>query len=328
MSMVDPSLSPIALFAFNRPEHVRRTLQALSRNPLAASSRLVVFSDGAREGKAGETERVAAVRRVLREQPWCGAVEIVEATENRGLARNIRGGATELLQQSDRVIVMEDDLEVSPGFLTYMNAALTRYAGEDRVMSISAYLPAVREAAQLPPTFFLHTATSSGWATWRRAWTQHEYDAEVLARRIEESGRKRAFNLDGGYDYFRQLELNITGQLRTWAVQWYASIFLANGLTLYPHRSLVRNFGHDGTGVHCQPNRTHFQPSLAESVPVDAIPIEPHAAGRAALRRHLRGPLGRRVRESVSGWFKRCSRGLRTWRAQASHGKGENRGAA
>jgi hypothetical protein len=308
---VDPNLSPIALFAFNRPEHVRRTLEALARNPLAERSQLVAFSDGARNGKPQDSERVSAVRMVLRERAWCGNVTIVEAPENLGLARSIRGGVTELLTSYDRVIVMEDDLEVSPGFLTYMNEALTRYTGEERVMSVSAYLPALREAAQLPSTFFMRTATSSGWATWRRAWARHEPDAGVLAARIKQSGRLRAFNLDGGYDYFRQLELNISGRLRTWAVQWYASIFLADGLSLYPHRSLVRNFGHDGSGVHCQPNVTHLQPSLAESIPVEAIPIEPNAEARAALRRHLRGTLGRRWREGIRSALEGCSRRLR-----------------
>src|SRR5690606_5120794 len=36
----------------------------------------------------------------------------------------------------------------------------------------------------------------------------------------------------------------------SWAIRWYASVFLNNGLVLYPSKSLVENIGHDGTGVH------------------------------------------------------------------------------
>lgn len=39
---------PIVLFAYNRPWHLRQTLEALRRNHLAESSRLIVYSDGPR----------------------------------------------------------------------------------------------------------------------------------------------------------------------------------------------------------------------------------------------------------------------------------------
>jgi dihydrodipicolinate synthase/N-acetylneuraminate lyase len=44
-------LAPIALFVYNRPEHTRRTLEALRANRLAAASSLIVFSDGAKNEK-------------------------------------------------------------------------------------------------------------------------------------------------------------------------------------------------------------------------------------------------------------------------------------
>jgi len=42
----------IAAFAFNRPEHLRRTLSALADNDLAAESALTIFCDGPLAGKA------------------------------------------------------------------------------------------------------------------------------------------------------------------------------------------------------------------------------------------------------------------------------------
>ena len=43
--------APIAVFAFNRPDHLRRTLEALSANRLAGDSRLTVFCDAPRGPK-------------------------------------------------------------------------------------------------------------------------------------------------------------------------------------------------------------------------------------------------------------------------------------
>jgi len=39
------SLAPIILFAYNRPDHTRRTLEALSANLLADQSELFIFAD-------------------------------------------------------------------------------------------------------------------------------------------------------------------------------------------------------------------------------------------------------------------------------------------
>ena len=54
-------------------------------------------------------------------------------------------------------------------------------------------------------------------------------------------------------NFHEQLENNINGSIKTWAIKWYTSIFLANGLCLYPHLSLTKNIGLDGSGVHCDP---------------------------------------------------------------------------
>ena len=39
----------------------------------------------------------------------------------------------------DKVIVLEDDLEVNKGFLNYMNLALAKYQSDDKVYQISGH---------------------------------------------------------------------------------------------------------------------------------------------------------------------------------------------
>lgn len=296
--------TPIALFTYNRPAHTRRTLETLAENPVAAQSQLIAFSDGPRPG---DEAKVAEVRAILRERPWCGEVRMVESPANRGLATNITSGVTDLLREHEQLIVLEDDLALSPGFLAYMNDALALYAAEPRVMSVSGWLPEL--SVTLPETFFLRTTTSWGWATWRRAWAKFNPDASALAHEVEP--RIREFNVEGGYDYFRQLRLNADGKLKTWAVLWYASIFLADGLTLHPRRSLVRNIGHDHSGTHSQPDERFLHASLAPSIQVEPVPIEPNGAARAAFRKQLRGPLRVRLAEHLSRLAKKIRRKLR-----------------
>ena len=259
--------APIALFVYNRPDHTRRTLEALRANAGADQSMLYIFADGPKDNTDAEgLQRIAEVRALVRLERWCGEVQIIEADTNQGLARNIRGGVSSVLDAHDRVIVLEDDLEVSVGFLRYMNDALELYQGEPRVFQISGFM--VRNRRWAPSTGFLRVTTSWGWGTWRRAWAYYRDDADNLLREVEQRGRFK-FDLDGHSFHFEELERNVRGELRTWAVRWYASVFLNDGLCLYPRLSLVRNRGFDGTGVHCHDDKSQYHSSLRMAKKID-----------------------------------------------------------
>src|SRR5690348_17752623 len=106
--------APIALFVYNRPEHTRRTVEALRHNRLAGHSRLDVFADGP---KVPGDANVAAVRAYIRGIDGFASVSIHEREANAGLARSIIDGVTRVCEECDRVIVLEDDMVTTPWFL-------------------------------------------------------------------------------------------------------------------------------------------------------------------------------------------------------------------
>ena len=101
----------------------------------------------------------------------------------------------------------------------------------------------------MPQTFFYRAATSWGWATWARAWNNFEPDIDVLLKQFDHK-KKTAFSIEGKMNFWKQMQEFKSGKNNSWAIRWYASIFLKGGLTLNPAQSLVNNIGHDGTGVH------------------------------------------------------------------------------
>lgn len=240
------SFSPIALFVYDRPEHTRLTLQALSRNPEAIHSDLYIYSDGPKD--LNSVSAVNKVRSLIRECSGFKSIAIVEQEENIGLAKSILGGVTKLLHKFSTLIVLEDDLVVSPTFLKFMNAGLDLYRNDERVGSIHGYTYPC--ADPLPDTFFLRGGDCWGWATWARAWKYINLDGSILMRELEERNLTETFDLEGAYPYVKMLKNQIQGKNDSWAIRWHASLFLKNMLTLYPGRSLVQNIGHDGTGVH------------------------------------------------------------------------------
>jgi len=242
------ALAPITLFVYNRPAHTRQTVEALRMNPLAASTELHVFSDGPRAPEAAP--RIREVREYLKTVDGFAKVTVYERDRNFGLATSVIDGVTRLCEAAGRVIVLEDDLVVSPQFLEYMNRALERYQDEDSAMQVSGYMFPIDVVTETD-AFFMPFTTSWGWATWERAWQHFDPDMKGFDVLAGDWHLRDSFNLDGAYDYFDLLERQRRGSIDSWAIRWYLSVFIRGGLTLYPAKTLVRNIGFDGSGTHC-----------------------------------------------------------------------------
>ncbi len=240
------NFAPIALFVYNRPQHTERTVKFLQQNHLATESRLFVFADGAKT-KADE-EKVNEVRAFIAKIEGFKSVEIIASKTNMGLANAVIAGVNRLTSAYGKVIVFEDDLISSPHTLTYFNEALNRYQNEDKVMHIGAYMYPLKDNS-LPQSFFYRAATSWGWATWARAWQNFEPNIDTLIKQFD-AKKKHDFAIANTMNFWKQMQDFKKGKNNSWAIRWYASIFLKGGLTLNPSQSLVNNIGHDGTGVH------------------------------------------------------------------------------
>lgn len=239
----------IVLFVFNRPWHTEQCLESLSKCEGAAESELFVFSDGPKRSE--DKEAVEKVRELVKSRNWCKEVHITEREENTGLANSIISGVTEIANRYGRVIVLEDDLVLSPQFLNYINDALETYKDEERVMHISGFMFPVK--AELPETFFFRGTSCWGWGTWKRAWDRFEPDTNKLLAEFDKNRvKRRRFDIEGSIDYYTMLRAQARGTIDSWAIRWYASVFLNDGLCLHPGRSLVNNMGHDSMGVHCE----------------------------------------------------------------------------
>jgi hypothetical protein len=240
------NFAPIALFVYNRPEHTRRTIKFLQQNLLAEESRLYIFSDAAKN--PNNLSLVEEVREIIHSVEGFKHVELIERKSNLGLANSIIDGVSRLVKDYGKVIVFEDDLISSMYTLQYFNDALNRYQDEEKVMHIGAYMYPLKEE-NLPETFFYRAATSWGWATWDRAWKNFEPDIDLIISRFDHE-KKHRFSIDGTMNFWKQIQEFKSGKNNSWAIRWYASIFLKGGLTLNPSKSLINNIGHDGTGIH------------------------------------------------------------------------------
>lgn len=276
-------LAPILLFAYNRPRHLQRTVEALAQNPLAQDSELFVFADGART--EDDREDVDLVRSYIHTIEGFKTVHRVERDRNYGLAANIIDGVTRVVNEYGRVIVLEDDLVTAPGFLQFMNDALDTYADEPRVGHIQAY--DFTQNPRLPETFLIKFTGSWGWATWQRAWQHFNPDGQYLLDELRRRHLTHCFDFNGKYGFTRMLRRQVEGKNNSWAIRWNASLFLQDILSLNVGRSLVQNEGFDGSGTHCGADHLYQAKLYPDRLRVEKIsPITENLEARKIFERY------------------------------------------
>jgi hypothetical protein len=240
---------PLLLFAYNRPEHTRQTVEALRANIGASDTVLHVYCDGPKDDSQAAT--VAAVRSYLRGVDGFKSLVLVERDHNMGLARSVITGVTDLLESHPAVIVVEDDLVTSPDFLKFMNAALTTYQSRSDIFSITGYNYPLPIPITYPQDAYLSYRSSSwGWGTWPDRWRKVDWAVSDFDQFLEDK-KQLALFARGGSDLLPMLKKQMESKLDSWSIRFDYAHFKHDATCLHPVRSRLRNIGFDGTGVHC-----------------------------------------------------------------------------
>ena len=257
------TLVPVIVFAYNRPEHLRRTLEALALNECAKDTPLYIYCDGAKLSAFPEQiARIEKVRGVAKEATGFREINIVCAEQNKGLANSIISGVTDVINKHGRVIVLEDDLLTSPYFLKYMNTALDKYESYPAVFTISANRPPVGKMAipeDYPYDVFVSLRPfSTGWATWKDKWNRIDWSLDYLEDFLKHPEQIEAFNR-GGDDLTEMLCLQRDHKIDSWAIRYAFQHFYHHALAILPCIPYVDNIGFDGTGIHSGTNANDFR---------------------------------------------------------------------
>ena len=244
------SLAPVALFAYNRPVHLSKTLKALSENNLRDQTDLVIFCDGPKT-KLDEAD-VIAVKKLTENVSGFRSIKVHSKKENQGLAKSIINGVTEVVQQYGRVIVIEDDIVLAPNALNYFNSMLSKYKDRQEIFSISGFsFP----SSKMPiPKHYIYDVYAIprmqcwGWATWRDRWDKADFSVPDYNEFFASESMKNSYGTLIGYDSLSTLDQCMKNRKDVWACRWVYTHFKNNALCLCPIKSLVDNIGLDGSG--------------------------------------------------------------------------------
>jgi hypothetical protein len=275
---------PLTIFAYKRPAHLRKVLEATLGMQDINAVRLHIFIDGPRTPE--ESELVHETWEVASQYALENDGVVTLSNENKGLSKSIIGGVSTILQDNKSIIVLEDDLVGSKFFLEYSLNGLEAYRQESRVSSIHGYLPSIKSPGGQP--FFRRGADCWGWSTWQDRWHSTEWDANSLLENLRKHKLTRELNLNGAYCYSCMLERQAVGAIDSWAIRWHISMFLQGRLALYPSHSLIQNIGFDGSGRHGGKNNFYETRTCDKPVSPLKVPVVESRKARRRLAKHYR----------------------------------------
>lgn len=248
------TLAPVGICTYTRIEKLRLAIDALKFDALAQQSELFIFSDAAR---TGDESKVDEIRRYISAVQGFKKVTPVFQEKNDPCA-NTYTAYRKLTSRFGKSIFLEDDIVVSPHYLTFMNKALDVYKDDLRVFSVGGYVPHGGFATgHNADTVFSKIYCPWGAGIWENRlrlsnivdWTGFFSDHQ----------NRRAVSSQLSY-----LGKQISGRFLRWCERGVQEndlyrvgdlimtiIMMQQGMvTVLPRKSLVRNIGLDSSGMH------------------------------------------------------------------------------
>lgn len=247
------STPTIVVIGYNRPESLKRLLGSLRKSHYPPGNvRLVISLDRSNTDEP---------RKVAEAFDWPFGEKRVWAREERNGLRKHVLSCGDLTEEYGDVIVLEDDLFVSPYFYEFATRALAYYADDDNIAGISLYSPQFCQTAALPfmpidngnsDVYFLQLA-----ASWGQAWSAKGWKG--FRQWIEQHGT----DINGMHDVPQDIR---AWPESSWLKLHTAYVVATNKYFVHPYRSLSTNFGDPGEHFYVASSR--FQ------VPVQAQSME------------------------------------------------------
>lgn len=271
--MSNKTYYPIYVTTLNRYEHLRRLIESLQRNTHAEKTELVIGLDYPPSDKYKDGWK--RIKAYLPTVTGFKKVTVLEANHNLGAKENTRV-CRQYIKDSgyEAFIASEDDNEFSPCFLDYMNKLLEFYRDNEKIQFLCGYTPF--EYNEGHSVFCSIQMSAWGWASWF-----HKYK-KVAPYLQPDFQRKILHDTPSVWKIFKR-KPNITNGLvgnvfrgHCYGDVTYEAYNILNGtFSVFPTLSLCRNWGNDGSGLHCKDNSTRFvEQKISDEKVFDFIPCE------------------------------------------------------
>jgi hypothetical protein len=236
---------PILYLVFNRPEE---TLLSFERIRNVRPEILFIAADAPREDVPSDVEKCNAVRKIIESKlDWNCEVKFLFRDVNLGCGKAVSQAIDWFFTHVEYGIILEDDCLPSESFFPFCAELLLRYKNFDKVSHISGHNYQMGYIRGKSDYYFSRVVNIWGWATWRRAWANYNFNYRDISL-LWEHPKRDVFPISNMDDF-------IFGKIDTWDTQWLVTNFVNNFFAISPNVNLVQNIGFNSSATH-----TDFKP--------------------------------------------------------------------
>ena len=259
--------APVFIPTLCRDVHFKRSVDSLSKCTGAEFTTLIIGLDYPL--KESHWDGYQKIKSYIPTITGFKKIEVLERSENYGALKNVVEAQKYIFERYETCIYSEDDNEFSPNFLEFVNKGLLLYKDEPQVIAICGYV-------------YPHDYTAKGdvlWGLGMSAWGVGEWRNKRLSIQQDDVTKFLDCILNSWSNTLKVFmivpkSVNSMITMRTRGVIWgdvliTVNCALKNKGAIFPTLSKVRNWGDDGSGLHCKKDegtstqvideRTHFE---------------------------------------------------------------------
>ncbi|WP_299435355.1 nucleotide-diphospho-sugar transferase [uncultured Maribacter sp.] len=239
---------PILFVVFNRKKTSLLSLEAIKK---VKPKRIFIAGDGPRKHILGEIEKVNETRSaVLKAIDWDCEIKTLFQEDNLGCGPGVYTAINWFFNEVEMGIILEDDCVAQPSFFNFSEELLKKYKNDERIALISGFNQVGSSMNDLSYCFSKYVVCW-GWATWKRAWDNMDYDMSWKGGNDEVSILSNCGFLGKDYKYWKRRVKAIDNNIvSAWDFQWCYSVGAQNQLGVFPSHNLISNIGFDEDATH------------------------------------------------------------------------------
>lgn len=240
--------SPVLFLVFNRPDVTARVFERIRK---AQPSHLYVAADGPRNNRNGEADKCKQVREIATSIDWDCEVKTLFRDENMGCGRAVSNAITWFFDNVEEGIILEDDCLPSTPFFRFCDELLEKFRYDYRVGSISGSYSKKTNIDECEDYFLARYGRIWGWASWRRAWNNYEFNISFWPRMKNLESYKCFFEKKEHAEHYRKIWDRVyAGEIDTWDYQWDLCKLANLQFTIVSTSNLVDNLGFSPDSTH------------------------------------------------------------------------------
>ncbi len=241
--------APVLIPTLCRYEHFKRCVESLARCTHAQKTELVIgldypASEAHWEGYRKICDYVSTISGFKK-------VSCFKRETNYGPVKNVQALYAYAFEHYETLIASEDDNEFSPCFLDFMNKCFLAYANQSKVRTVCGYTQEeyCDEAKSL---LFTYDNSAWGFGLWKHKEQESSAMYEIYCNWGLLHSWKKSFRILKSFPACLQMFMNMLQRGMNYGDTKRTILNILNETyQVKPAVSMVRNWGNDGTGLHC-----------------------------------------------------------------------------